>query len=177
MKKLKNYKHIFKKPKVSPKAFIAGGVKLIGEISIGDYSSIWYNTVIRADINKIEIGSHTNIQDGCILHVSDDLGVEIADYVSVGHGAILHACTIGKATLIGSGAIVLNRARIKEESVDAAGSLVPPNFVAPSRSLIKGHPAKVVRKVTKKEIEKNLWWAAKYRKLVEKYKKQYTEVS
>src|SRR3989338_1185648 len=134
MIKIKDYKYILRKPKVSAKAFIAKGAKLIGEVSVGNYSSVWYNTVIRADINTIVIGSYTNIQDGCILHVADDLGVKIEDFVTVGHGAILHACIVKKNSLIGSGAIVLNGARIGQESLVAAGSLVPPNFIAPSRS-------------------------------------------
>ncbi|UCC94358.1 MAG: gamma carbonic anhydrase family protein [Candidatus Omnitrophota bacterium] len=172
-RRLKDYKYIRSKPKVSPKAFVASGVKLIGAVSIGDYSSIWYNAVIRADINRIEIGSHTNIQDACILHVSDELGVKIADYVTVGHGAILHACSVQSGAVIGLGAKVLNAANIGAESVVAAGTLVPPKFVVPARTLAKGHPAKIARKLTKKEIEENRWWANKYEQLIGKYRKHY----
>lgn len=173
MKRLKDYPYIRTRPKVSPLAFIASGVKLIGAVTIGDYSSVWYNTIIRADINKIEIGSHTNIQDMCILHVSDELGVKIGDWVTVGHGAILHACSVEDRALIGMGAKVLDEARIGKESVVAAGSLLPPNFFVPPRTLVKGIPAKVARKLTKAEIEKNLWWATKYEKLVQRYRKEY----
>lgn len=173
MTKLKDYPYILTRPKISSKAFIASGVKLIGAVVIGDYSSIWYNTVIRADINKIEIGSHTNIQDLCTLHVSDDLGVKVGDLVTIGHGVILHACTVENGALIGMGARVLDGARIGKESVVAAGSLVPPNFVVPPRTLVKGLPAKVARKLTSEEIKENLWWATKYEKLVQKYRKEY----
>ena len=173
MKKLKNYQYIRTQPKVSPQAFIAPGAKLIGAVSISVYSSVWYNTVIRADINKIEIGSHTNIQDNCVLHVSDDLGIKIGNWVTVGHGAVLHACTIENNALIGLAAGVLNGVRVGKESVVAAGSLLVPNFIVPARTLVKGHPAKIVRKLTKKEIEQNLWWANKYEQLVNKYRKQY----
>jgi len=174
MTPLKDYPHIHTKPKISPKAFIAGGVKLIGEVVIGDYSSVFYNTVIRADINAIKIGAHTNIQDLCVLHVDDHLGVKVGDWVTVGHGAILHACTIKNGALIGMGANVLSAAQVGEESVVAAGTLVPPRFIVPPRTLVKGHPAKVTRKLTKKEIKDNLWWATKYGELVKRYRRQYT---
>lgn len=174
--KLKNYKYILTKPKIAPKAFIASGVKLIGAVSVGNYSSVWYNTVIRADINKIEIGAHTNIQDGCLLHVSDDEGVKVGDHVTIAHGAIIHACSIQNGALIGLGAKLLNGVRVGKESVVAAGTLVPPNFVVPPRTLVKGHPAKIARKLSKREIEENLRWAVKYEKLVQKYKKEYAKI-
>ena len=173
MEKLKDYKYIHTQPKISPEAFIASGVKLIGAVVVGDYSSIWYNTVIRADINKIEIGLHTNVQDLCALHVSDDLGVKIGNWVTVGHGAILHACTVEDGALVGSGATVLNAARIGKESIVAAGALVAPNFIVPPGTLVKGHPAKIARKLTREEIKESLYWANKYEKLFQKYRKEY----
>ena len=172
-RKLKKHRYIFSKPKVSPKAFIADGVKLIGNVIVGDYSSIWYNSVVRADINRIKIGKHSNIQDICALHVSDDLGVDIGDWITVGHGAILHACSVADAAVIGSGAIVLNGARIGEGAMVAAGSLVPPGFLAPARTLVIGYPVKIARKLSKKEVKENLWWAVKYEKLIKKYRKKY----
>lgn len=173
MKKLKNYRCIQEKAKISPKAFIADGAKLIGAVSIADYSSIWYNTIVRADINKIKIGAYTNIQDLCVLHVCDDLAVRIGNWVTVGHGAILHACTIEDGTLIGMGAIVLNGAHIGKNSMVAAGSLVPPNFVVPEQTLVKGYPAKTVRRLKKSEIKENYYWATKYSNLIKKHRKQY----
>lgn len=175
MKRLKDYSYIRTRPKISPKAFIANGVKLIGAVIIGDYSSVWYNTVIRADINKIEIGAHSNIQDLCSLHVSDDSGVRIGDGVIVGHGVVLHACTVEDSALVGMGSRVLDGARIGKESVVAAASLVAPGFIVPPRTLVKGLPAKVVRRLTKKEIKENLWWAAKYEKLVQRYRREYED--
>ena len=138
-------KYLKVKPKIHPSVFIAPGVQLIGAVSIGEGSSVWFNTVIRADINKIKIGKKVNIQDGCLLHLEDDLGIKIGDEVTVGHGAILHACTIKKRTLIGMGAMILNGAVIGEES------------------------ARVERKLTLKEIKKNKYWAAKYSKLSKEY--------
>lgn len=173
MRGLKKYRYILAQPQVSTKAFVARGAILIGAVFIGDYSSVWYNTVIRADINKIEIGTHTNIQDGCILHVSDDLGVKVADYVTVGHRAILHACTISSGALIGSGAVILNAARVGEEAVVAAGSLLPPNFTVPAGTLAKGSPAKIARRLSRKERDDNRRWALKYARLIREYRKQY----
>ena len=162
-------KYLKVKPKIHPSVFIAPGVQLIGAVSIDEGSSVWFNTVIRADINKIKIGKKVNIQDGCLLHLEDDLGIKIGDEVTVGHGAILHACTIKKRTLIGMGAMILNGAVIGEESVIGAGAVVTPGTKVPRRSLVLGIPARVERKLTLKEIKKNKYWAAKYSKLSKEY--------
>lgn len=160
------------KPKVSKTAFIAPGCILIGAAQVGRYSSVWYGSVVRADINKIRIGDYSNIQDGSILHVSDEMAVDVGDYVTVGHGAMLHACRIRDGVLIGMRAVVLNGAEIGRGCVVAAGAVVCQNFRAPAHSLIRGIPAKVVRKLTERERKKNIYWAEKYSKLSQEYIKR-----
>ncbi|OGB90644.1 hypothetical protein A2625_04380 [candidate division WOR-1 bacterium RIFCSPHIGHO2_01_FULL_53_15] len=158
-------KHLNITPKVHPTAFIAPGAQLVGAVTIGAGSSVWYNSVLRADINKITVGRNVNIQDGCLLHLEDDCGIKIEDNVTVGHGVILHACTIKKGALIGMGAIVLNGAVIGKGAVVAAGALVAPGTKVPKGVLVMGMPAKVVRKLKPAEIKKNLYWAKKYSEL------------
>lgn len=164
-------KYLKVKPRIHPSAFIAAGAQLIGAVSIGEGSSVWFNTVIRADINKIRIGKRVNIQDGCLLHLEDDRGIVIEDEVTIGHGAILHACTIKSRALIGMGAIVLDGAVVGEGSIVGAGAVVTPDARIPPRSLVLGFPAKVARKVSIKEIKKNKYWALKYRRLSKEYRK------
>lgn len=148
------YTYNNKKPRVSESVFLAEGVKLIGDIEVGAQSSIWYNVVLRGDLAPIHIGSKTNIQDGSIGHVNTDQPLIIADEVSVGHGAIVHGCTIGKGTLIGMGAIVLNGASLGEYALIGAGSLVTENFQIPPYTLSFGSPAKVVRELTEKDLQR-----------------------
>ena len=132
-------------PKIAKKSFVACNARLIGAVEIGEYSSIWYNVIARADINRIKIGSYTNVQDGSILHVDNNLSVTIGNYVTIGHGVIIHGCNIGDGTLIGMGAILLNEAHIGKNSVVAAGSIVTKNFKSSEGSLIMGSPAKIIR--------------------------------
>lgn len=162
-------KHLKTKPNVHPSAFVAPGVKIIGAVTVGEKSSIWYNTVIRADINQVQIGKRVNIQDGCLLHLEDDRGIKIEDDVTIGHGAILHACTVKKGALIGMGAIVLNGAVVGERSLVGAGALIPPGMKVPAGMLAIGSPAKVKRKLTAQEIKKNQYWAEKYGELAKEY--------
>lgn len=116
-----------------------------GDVTIGEETSIWYNTVIRGDVSPTIIGKRVNIQDNCTLHQSPNLPLIIEDDVSVGHNAILHACQIKAKALIGMGAIILDGAEIGEEAMVAAGALVPPGKKIPPRTLAVGSPAKVVR--------------------------------
>jgi gamma-carbonic anhydrase len=159
-------------PKIAKEGFIACNAQLIGAVEIGEYSSIWYNVIARADINRIKIGKYTNVQDGSILHVDNTLSVTIGNYVTMGHGVIIHGCNIGDGTLIAMGAIILNAANIGKTSIVAAGSVVTKNFKACDGSLIMGSPAKVIRKLTKAEKEKNIYWAKKYCELAKEYKKR-----
>lgn len=159
-----------KAPRISKTSFIAASAQLIGAVRVGEYASVWFNVVARADINRIEIGAYTNIQDSAILHVEDNRGLCIGKYVTVGHGAILHACYIEDCALIGMGAIILNGARIGKGSIVAAGSVVTRDFKAPGYRLIMGFPAKVVRKLTEHEKKENIYWAKKYVKLSREYR-------
>lgn len=164
-------KYIRTKPKIHPSVFVAPGVIIIGAIEIGEKSSIWYNTVIRADINKVQIGKGVNIQDGCLLHLEDDRGIIIEDDVTIGHGAILHACTVKKGALVGMGAIILNGAVVGEGALVGAGALVPPGMKIPAGHLAVGSPAKTKRKLTAQEIKKNRYWSEKYSELSKEYLK------
>jgi len=165
-------KFLRKAPHIAKTSFIAPSAQLIGAVRLGEYASIWFNAVARADINRIEIGAYTNIQDSVILHVEDNKGLYIGEYVTVGHGAILHACHIEDCALIGMGAIILNGARIGKGSIVAAGSVVTKDFKAPGYQLIMGVPAKAVRKLTEQEKRENIHWAKKYVKLSREYRER-----
>lgn len=143
-----------KKPVLGERVFLAEGSRLIGDVEIGDDSSIFYNTVVRADLAEIRIGKRSNIQDNAILHISTGIGVYVGDDVTVGHNAILHSCTIEDNVLVGMGAIVMDGARIRKNSVVAAGALVPQNKEYPEGSLIVGAPARVARSLSDEEIRK-----------------------
>ena len=151
-----------KVPKLGKKVYLADGVRLIGDIEIGDDSSVFFNAVLRADISSIRIGSRTNIQDNVTIHLSHIKGVEIGNDVTVGHNAILHACTIEDHCLIGMGAIVMDGAIIRKNSVVAAGALVSPDKEYPEGSLIIGAPARIGRSLTVEEMETNARDAANY---------------
>jgi gamma-carbonic anhydrase len=139
------------KPTIGLGVYIAPGAQLIGRALLGDHVSLWHNVVVRADVNVIEIGENTNIQDLSMLHVTEMNALKIGKNVSLGHGVILHGCTIEDSCLVGMGAIVLDGSVIGENSVVAAGSVVPPNKKFPSGSMIMGNPAKVVRPLTPEE--------------------------
>ena len=133
-------------PVIDPSVFVAEGAVVIGDVVIGPGSSIWYQTVLRGDVMHIRIGRNTNIQDACVLHVHQKTRpCLVGDEVTVGHGVILHACTVKDCCLIGIGSTVLDEAVIGEESIVAAGSLVTPGTVIPPRTLAMGRPAKVTR--------------------------------
>ena len=149
-------------PRLHPTAFLADGAWLIGDVAVGKDSSIWFNAVLRGDINSIRVGERSNIQDGCVLHVTSELGVVIGDNVTVGHQAVVHGCTIRDGALIGMGAVVLDRASIGARSLVAAGALVREGFVVPDGTLVAGVPARVVRPLTKEELEGLLASAERY---------------
>jgi carbonic anhydrase/acetyltransferase-like protein (isoleucine patch superfamily) len=141
-------------PVIAEGVFIAPSADVIGHVSFGKNSSLWYGCVARGDINEIIIGENSNIQDLTMLHVDHPLPLIVGKNVSVGHNAILHACTIGDHCLIGMGAILLNGCVIGKNSVVAAGSVVPPGKSYPAGSMIMGSPAKVVRPLTEEELDK-----------------------
>ncbi|MHB8580952.1 MAG: gamma carbonic anhydrase family protein [Ignavibacteriaceae bacterium] len=155
-------------PKLGENVFLASGVKIIGDVYIGDNSSVWYNTVIRGDVHYIRIGSLTNIQDCSMLHVTNGkFPLNIGDKVTIGHSVKLHGCTLKDLCLIGIGAIVLDGAVVEENSIVAAGSVVKPNFIVPSGKLVAGVPAKVVRNLREDEIKEFGSSALRYKKYTE----------
>lgn len=165
-------KYSGKKPEIAEKSFVAPTSDVIGDVVVGEESGIWFNTVVRGDINEIRIGKCTNIQDGSVLHVDDDKGLYIGDFVTVGHNAVIHACKIGDNTLIGMGAIVLSGAEIGREAQVAAGAVVTPGFKVPDGHLAMGVPARVVRKLKREEIEANIGSAKGYVELMSDYAKE-----
>jgi len=150
------------KPSLGKGVFIAKGAVVFGHVTIGNYSSVWYNAVARGDINRIEIGHHSNIQDNAVLHLSDDLPCIVGDYVTVGHSAILHACTVGNEVLVGMGCTVLDGAVVGDQSIIGANALVTSGTQVPAGSLVLGSPAKVVRQLSAEERRDLKGWAEKY---------------
>jgi gamma-carbonic anhydrase len=152
MAKLFPYKGIT--PKIHPSVFLAEGAVIIGDVTIGSQSSVWFNTVIRGDVCPIHIGERTNIQDNSTLHVTHDTGpLHIGNDVTIGHGVVLHACTIQDWTLIGMGAVLLDDCLIESHSYVAAGTLVRQGFTVLSGMMAAGVPAKMIRPVSEKEVK------------------------
>jgi len=132
-------------PRLHPSVFVAEGARIIGDVEIGEDSSVWFNAVIRGDILPIRIGRRTNVQDGCILHTKDGFPLSVGDEVTFGHGATAHGCTIGDLCLLGIGCVVLDGAVVGKGSVIGSGAVVPPGMIVPPHSLVMGVPGKVVR--------------------------------
>ena len=132
--------------------FIADGAKVVGNVEISGNCSVWFNAVIRADSDRVKIGENSNVQDNAVIHTSEGFGVQIGDNVTIGHGAIVHGCTIEDNVMIGMGAIVLNGAKIGKNSIIGAGTLVTQGKIIPAGSLAFGNPVKVVRQLTEEEI-------------------------
>ncbi len=145
--------YLDKTPIIHPTVFLAEGSQIIGDVEIGEQSSVWFNAVIRGDVNYIRIGARTNIQDGCIFHVSrKTYPLIVGDDVTVGHNVTLHACNIGHRCLIGMGATVMDGTEVGEDSIVGAGALVTAKTKIPPRSLVLGSPAKVKRELTDNEV-------------------------
>ena len=168
MKENKIFKYLDKLPKIEDNVFIASGVKIIGNVKIGSDSSIWYNTVIRGDVNSIRIGKKTNIQDLSMLHVTfNEFPLTIGDEVTIGHSVTLHGCTLKDRTFIGMGATILDGAVVESDSMVAAGAVVKQGFIVPSGKLVAGVPAKVIRNLTEEEIKNIKASADRYKKYSE----------
>lgn len=159
-----------KNPVIDPSAFIAPNTTVMGDVTVGARSSVFFGAVIRAEKSPIVIGDETNIQDNCVLHVDPGMPMTIGDGVTVGHGAILHSCTVGDNSLIGIGAIVLNEAVIGRDCIIAAGALVPPRAVIPDGSMVMGSPGKVRRQLTEDDIAANRQSADFYVREAEEYR-------
>ena len=155
---------------IDKSVFVADGAKVIGNVEIGKNGSVWFNAVIRADLDSVKIGEASNVQDNAVVHTSKNFGVQIGDNVTVGHSAIVHGCTVGNNVLIGMGAIVLDGAVIEDNCIIGAGSLVTQGKLIPSGSLAFGNPAKVVRQLTDDEIRSITDNAISYIEEAENYK-------
>lgn len=165
-RKLFPYLELF--PEIHPTVFLASGVKIVGDVKIGENSSVWYNCVIRGDVHYVKIGEMTNIQDCSMLHVTNGrYPLYIGSKVTIGHSVKLHGCTLQDLCLIGIGSIVLDGAVVETNSLVAAGSVVKPNFVVPSGKLVAGVPARIVRDLTDEEINDFEKSALRYKKYTE----------
>ncbi len=157
-------------PEIDSSVYIAEGATVLGDVTIGKGCGVWYNSVIRGDEDKIVIEDNTNIQDCAVLHCDHAHPVHIGKNVTIGHGAIVHGCSVGDNTLIGMGAIILNDAKIGKNCIIGAGALITQGKVLPDNSLAFGNPAKVIRTVTKGEVDSNINNAKSYVKLAQKAK-------
>ena len=142
-------------PSIDPSVFVAKGAVVLGDVKIAKECSIWYNATVRSTESTITIGEGTNVQDNAVIHVGYHHPTTIGSYVTIGHGAIVHGCTIEDNSLIGMGAIILNGAKIGKNCIIAAGALIPQNKEIPENSLVMGSPGKIVRQVTNEEIQQN----------------------
>lgn len=158
-------------PSVAAGVFIAPGAIVLGAVEMHAESSAWYGAVLRGDINRIIVGAQSNVQDGSVLHVSDDHACVLGERVTVGHRAVVHACTVGDEVLVGMGAIILDGAQIGARSVIAAGALVTKNMIVPEGSLVVGSPARVVRTLSLEEQQANAKLALKYVEVSRRYLK------
>ncbi len=155
-------KFLRKKPALGKNVFIAKTATVVGDVTLGAHSSVWYGSVLRGDINRIVVGHHSNVQDNAVLHLADELACVLGNWVTVGHSAVVHACQVGDECLVGMGAVILDGAVIGRQSIIGAKALVTQGTKIPPGSLVLGAPAKVARKLTKEERAGLKWWAQKY---------------
>lgn len=154
--------HLLRNPEVAPSAYVAKEATVMGDVALGPDASVWPGCVLRGDINSIRIGEGSNVQDGSVVHLADDFGVEIGRYVTIGHMAMIHACTIGDECLIGMHATILDGAEIGARSIVGAHSLVKKGMIVPPGSMVIGAPAKIVRELSEEEQAALRGWAEKY---------------
>jgi carbonic anhydrase/acetyltransferase-like protein (isoleucine patch superfamily) len=151
-----------KQPSLGKNVYIARGAVVMGDVTLGDDASVWPNATLRGDINRIVVGAGSNIQDNSVLHVADDFPCIVGDFVTIGHSAVIHACTVGDECLIGMGAVILDGAQIGAQCLVGARALITQNAKIPPGSLVLGAPAKVVRSLTAQERAGLKYWAEKY---------------
>jgi carbonic anhydrase/acetyltransferase-like protein (isoleucine patch superfamily) len=159
-----------KRPRIHPSCYVASNATLIGDVTLGEKSSVWPNAVIRGDVNRITVGARTNIQDNCVLHVTSETPTIIDDDVVMGHGAIAHACTVGKHVLVGMRATILDGAIISDWVIIAAGAVVTEGTYVPSRTLVAGVPATVIKNLDSKHLDRINAGVDKYVQLSLKYR-------
>jgi gamma-carbonic anhydrase len=162
--------HHGKTPQLGRDVFIAEGAQLIGEVTVGEASSVWFGSVLRGDINRVEIGHHTNIQDLSVCHVADEHACVVGNYVTCGHRAILHGCTVRDEVLIGMGAVLMNGVVVGEQSIIGASALLTEGLEVPPGSLVYGAPAKVISRLGEKERNAIKSWAEKYCRVAASYR-------
>jgi len=155
-------RHLSQTPRIAPTAYVAPEATVIGDVELKAHSSIWPGVVLRGDINSIVIGEGSNVQDGSVVHLADDYGVLVGDYVTIGHLAMIHACEIGDECLIGMHSTVLDGVKLGPRCVVGAGALVTKGFEAPEGSVIMGVPGKIVKTLPDSEQAKLRHWAEKY---------------
>ena len=155
-------KFLRQQPKLGQGVYIAQTAVVLGDVTLGARSSVWYHAVLRGDINRIIVGHHTNIQDNAVLHLADDYPCIVGNHVTVGHSAIVHACTVGDEVLIGMGAVILDGAVVGKQSLIGVNALVIQGMKIPPGALVLGAPAKVARMLTKQERAGLKYWATKY---------------
>jgi gamma-carbonic anhydrase len=158
-------------PRIHPSAFVVPTATVVGDVTLEAEASVWYGAVLRGDINRIVIGAQTNLQDGVIVHLADAYPAIVGERVTVGHGAIVHACTVDDEVLIGMGAIILDGAQIGARTIIGANTLVTTGMEIPPGSLVLGSPAKVVRQLGGDEQAKIKSWALKYVENAELFRK------
>ena len=151
-----------RRPQLGPGVFIAPSADVLGDVTLGEASSVWYQAVLRGDINRIVVGPRSNIQDGAVVHLADDFPAVIGELVTIGHKAVVHACTIHDEVLVGMGAIILDGAEIGARSIIGAGTLVTGGTKIPPGSLVVGSPGRVRRTLSLDEQSKVKTWAEKY---------------
>src|SRR5687768_9002198 len=165
-------RHLDAKPTIHETAFVASGAAVIGDVTVEEEASVWFQTVLRGDINRIVIGPRSNVQDGAVVHLADDYGAFVGELVTIGPKAIIHACTIADEVLVGMGAIILDGAEIGPRSVIGAGALITGGKKIPPGSLVLGSPAKVVRALSLAEQADIKVWAEKYVALSRAYRER-----
>lgn len=166
-KNIISYKSL--RPSIDSSVYIASGVVVIGDVKIDQGASIWFNSVLRGDIDRIHIGKYTNIQDNSTVHVMGDHPAIIGDYVTVGHNAVVHGCTIGNNCLIGMGSILLGYCKVGDNCIVAAGTLITEGKIIPANSMVMGVPGKVVRTLTDEEVKAIRESAINYNLVAQEY--------
>lgn len=154
--------HLRKQPVLGVGVYLASTAVVLGDVTLGDHASVWFGAVLRGDIHRISVGAYSNIQDNAVLHLADDFPCVVGNWVTIGHSAVVHACTVGDECLIGMGAVILDGAEIGAQSIVGAKALVTQGMKVPPGSLVLGAPAKVVRALTPEERANLKWWAEKY---------------
>lgn len=154
--------YLSQSPKIGKDVYISKSAVVFGAVTIGDRASIWYNAVLRGDINEITVGEGTNVQDNAVLHIADDFGCHVGKYVTIGHSAVVHACRVGDETLVGMGSTILDGATVGNQCIIGANALVKQGHQIPDGSLVLGSPAKIVRSLSEEERSSLKDWADKY---------------